>query len=155
MSNVTNRLTLIQRGNPGKSGGFSLIEVLVGLIILAIGLLGLAGLQLEALRNNNSAYLRSQATFLAYDIMDRMRANRSHALDGHYVIAIGQNPAGLSPAPPLVVLHDLTVWKDSLAKTLPGPGDGSVAINGTRVTIVVQWNEIREGITQFQTQSEL
>lgn len=152
MSNVTNRLTLIQRGNPGKSGGFSLIEVLVGLIILAIGLLGLAGLQLEALRNNNSAYLRSQATFLAYDIMDRMRANRNHALDGHYNIALGQRP---SPALPAIVLHDLTAWKDSLAGTLPGPGDGSVAINGTRVTIIVQWNEVREGTTQFQTQSEL
>ncbi|SMP63962.1 type IV pilus assembly protein PilV [Desulfonatronum zhilinae] len=135
--------------------GFSLVEVLVGLIILAIGLLGLAGLQMQGLRNNNSSYLRSQATILAYDIVDRMRANRSHARNGFYVIDIGEDPADISPALPTIVLNDLTDWKNAITGTLPGPGDGSVSIDGTIITIIVQWDDIREGTVQFQTQSEL
>ena len=55
--------------------GFTLIEVLISMLILAVGLLGLAGLQATGLRNNLSAYNRSQATQLAYDMADRMRAN--------------------------------------------------------------------------------
>ena len=60
-----------------KNIGFTLIEVLVAMLVLAVGLLGLAGLQATSLRNNQSAYNRSQATQLAYDIADRMRANIS------------------------------------------------------------------------------
>ncbi len=55
--------------------GFTLIEVLIAMLVLAVGLLGLAGLQATSLRNNQSAYNRSQATQLAYDLADRMRAN--------------------------------------------------------------------------------
>ncbi|HLE93281.1 MAG TPA: type IV pilus modification protein PilV, partial [Sulfuricaulis sp.] len=55
--------------------GFSLIEVLVALLVLSIGLLGLAALQTTSLQYNTGSYFRTQATFLAYDIIDRMRAN--------------------------------------------------------------------------------
>ena len=55
--------------------GFTLIEVLIAMLVLAVGLLGLAGLQATSLKNNQSAYNRSQATQLAYDMADRMRAN--------------------------------------------------------------------------------
>ena len=58
-----------------KNTGFTLIEVLIAMIILAVGLLGLAGLQATTLKNNQSAYNRIKATQLAYDIADRMRAN--------------------------------------------------------------------------------
>ena len=58
-----------------KTQGFTLIEVLISMMILAVGLLGLAALQATGLRNNLSAYNRSQATQLAYDLADRMRAN--------------------------------------------------------------------------------
>jgi len=58
-----------------KNTGFTLIEVLIAMLVLAVGLLGLAGLQATSLRNNQSAYNRSQATQLAYDLTDRMRAN--------------------------------------------------------------------------------
>ncbi len=152
---MSNRITLSQSVKPRKSEGFSLVEVLVGLIILAIGLLGLAGLQMQALRNNNSAYLRSQATILAYDIMDRMRISRNHARNGHYTIDIGEDPDDINPAPPDIVLSDLKEWKETLERTLPGPGDGSIAIDGTIVTVIVQWEDIREGTLQFSTESEL
>ena len=60
-----------------KNTGFTLIEVLIAMLVLAVGLLGLAGLQATSLKNNQSAYNRSQATQLAYDIADRMRSNPS------------------------------------------------------------------------------
>src|SRR3990172_9167298 len=58
-----------------KNDGFTLMEVLVAVVVLSIGLLGLANLQTVGMKSNNSAYLRTQATLLAYDIADRMRAN--------------------------------------------------------------------------------
>lgn len=61
--------------NMKTNTGFTLVEVLVAVVVLAVGLLGLAGLQASSLGNNQSAYTRSLATQLAYDIADRMRAN--------------------------------------------------------------------------------
>ena len=60
-----------------RSGGFTLIEVLVATVVLVIGLLGVAGMQLVSFQNNQSAYLRTQATFIAAEFIDRMRANAS------------------------------------------------------------------------------
>lgn len=57
-----------------KQTGFTLIEILVTVIVLSIGLLGLAGLQATSFKFNSTAYQRSQATSLAYDIADRIRA---------------------------------------------------------------------------------
>ncbi len=62
---------------PNRSAGFTLIEVLIAVLVLSIGLLGLAALQTSGLGMNHSAYLRSQATILAADMADRMRANRA------------------------------------------------------------------------------
>jgi type IV pilus assembly protein PilV len=58
-----------------KSTGFSMLEMLVALLVLSIGLLGVATLQVRGQQFNQVGYLRTQATFLAYDIMDRMRIN--------------------------------------------------------------------------------
>jgi len=62
-----------------KAQGFSLIEVLVTIVVVSIGLLGLAGLQATALRNNQSAYFRTQATILANEYADILRTNRPQA----------------------------------------------------------------------------
>src|SRR5690554_2545300 len=56
-----------------NQNGFSLIEVLVTVLILATSLLAVATLQTRSLEYNHSAYLRSQANIIAYDILDRMR----------------------------------------------------------------------------------
>lgn len=61
--------------------GFSLVEVLVAMLILAIGLLGLAALQTQGVRFNHDAYVRTSATVLAYDIVDKMRLNRGNKAD--------------------------------------------------------------------------
>ncbi len=143
-----------------RAAGFSLLEVLVGLIILAIGLLGLAGMQIVSLRQNNDAYLRSQATLQVYDILDRMRANRRYALDGEYAIGFGEQADADLPA---VVKNDLDLWKNTLNATLPGPGDGRIVMtNSTLVAVSIRWNETSaQNATQnstwqeFTTQSEL
>lgn len=62
-----------------KQKGVGLIEVLVSLLVIAIGVLGMAGLQSRSLQHNQAAYLHSRATFLAGDMLDRIRANQSIA----------------------------------------------------------------------------
>ena len=58
-----------------RQHGFSLIEVLVAVLIVAVGILGVAGLQVVSLQQNRSALLRAEALQLGNDILDRMRAN--------------------------------------------------------------------------------
>jgi type IV pilus assembly protein PilV len=137
-------------------GGMTLIEALVAVLVLSIGLLGVAGLQFQALRNNYGAHLRSQATILAHDIADRMRANRTEALAGAYAVDVGAVPTGTT-LPDL----DVAAWKDSLAEILPA-GDGRVemipvdpAIPDRNVArIRVQWTD-RLGDDFFVTETEL
>jgi type IV pilus assembly protein PilV len=123
--------------------GFTLLEVLIAVLVLSVGLLGLAGLQATGIKANHSAYMRSQAVAYGYDIIDRMRANRLSALSGGYNIAIGAGaPAGSS-----IAQSDLREWKTLVAAHLP-VGDASANVNGGTVTVVVQWDDSRaEGST--------
>lgn len=124
--------------------GATLIEVLVAMLVLSVGLLGLAGMQMTALKSNQSAYYRSQATVLAYDIIDRMRANRADALNGVYDIAL-QNQAcdpDLSPSGSLAD-KDVADWLNSLSCLLSSDAQGSVVRNGRIFTISIEWNDNR------------
>src|SRR5690242_17300973 len=117
--------------NAGRVRGMTLIEVLVSLVVISVGLLGVAALQLTSLRNSQGSYLRTQATALADDILDRMRANRTVALPtsgaSPYVTAIGT--AITLGSTPTQAERDLYDWKQSLKNSLPGLGsavaDGS------------------------------
>ncbi len=124
-----------------RARGFTLIEALVALLVLSIGLLGVAALQLSSLRSNHSSSLRSQATLLAYDIVDRMRANQSAATNGAYDVAVGATPTTGT-----VAGDDLDRWKQNLTNTLPS-GDGAVSRTGagaaTKFTVTVQWDDSR------------
>jgi type IV pilus assembly protein PilV len=148
-----------------------MIEVLVALFVLSVGLLGVAGMQQIGLRNSYTAQLRGQATALATDITDRMRANRTAANRGDYVNAYGTTysavgcPATNSTAQ---VTCDLADWKASLAAQLP-LGAGSVErlnnANGSqRVRISIRWREGRgatpdvnnpDDFVVFQTETQL
>ena len=126
---------------PSHQRGLTLIEILVTVLVLAIGLLGLAGLQATAVRFNTRAYIRSQATNLAYDMADRMRVNLIAATNGAYDIAIGTNPTGTTLA-----AQDLQEWRTALT-ALPS-GTGSIArpaIIGNVFTIAIQWDEWDDG----------
>lgn len=128
-----------------KQSGFTLLEVLVAVLVLAIGLLGLAGLMTASVRNNQSAYQRTQATWLAYDIVDRMRINRAVALAGGYNTAFG-SPATCTANPALagaMSAQDLADWKNQVACALPA-GDGEVTVQPDRsVRVRVQWDDRR------------
>jgi len=111
---------MISQRHINKCAGFSLLEILITIFILAIGLLGLAALQMNSLKNNHSAQHRTSAVVLAYDIVDRMRLNKG-----------------------TLKAADLTEWKNDLSSSIPS-GDGSVAIDaGNIVTVVVQWDDSR------------
>ncbi|KZX57928.1 hypothetical protein A3709_20095 [Halioglobus sp. HI00S01] len=80
-----------------RSQGFTLIEVLVSLIVLTIGCLGIATMQLQSMQNNQGAYMRSQAVALASGMLDRILSNREGRVAGAYdavtLDAIGDVPA--------------------------------------------------------------
>jgi type IV pilus assembly protein PilV len=124
-----------------KQTGFSLIEVLVTLVIISFGMLGIAGVIINGLKNNNSSYARTQASILANDIIDRMRANKTTAEASTYPynLALTASPNGAG-----VPLNDLTEWRASLATAMPA-GTGSVAMDATtkKVTVIVQWDDSR------------
>lgn len=126
--------------HPRRVRGFTLIEALVALLVLSIGLLGVAALQLTSLRNNSNSALRTQATLLAYDIVDRMRANRFAALNADaYVVAFGDT---LDPG--TVAGDDVQRWKDLIGQTLPA-GDGEIErLAGTNTFVIrIQWDDSR------------
>lgn len=117
--------------------GVSLIEVLVSLLIMGIGLLGAAALQLNALKFTDSSALTSQASFIAYDMMDRIRANP----DGNYALA------NLDAAPTSNIndtrAQDLADFAAN-AKAIGGVSAGSsIAVNNRVVTITLHWSDAR------------
>lgn len=116
--------------------GFSLIEVLLTLVVLSIGLLSLAALQIATLKNNNSALIRFGATTHLYEILDRMRANRTPALQGAYNISM----AGTATAGSNIASQDVYDWKQALLGNLPD-GNGSITVNNRVATVTVQWTE--------------
>lgn len=138
-----------------RQRGAGLVEVMVALVILAVGLLGIAGLQLASLQNNHSAALRSQAITLCYDALDRMRANRDAANVGDYTTDF----ADAAPAGTTIAEQDLQEWKLMLAALPSGAGAISSAAAGDALlfTVTVQWDDSRgaEAAEQFTVVSEL
>lgn len=120
--------------NCNKQIGAGLIEVLVAVLILGIGLLGLAGLQTQSLRFNTDSYYRTQATLLANDIMDRMRANKENARTANnYAIKISEPDPSVSKtkcetaacSASDLAKFDIVQWRAQLASVLPS-GIGEV-----------------------------
>lgn len=139
----------MNRQGTKNQSGFSLLEVLIALLILSIGLLGLAALQTAGLRSNQMASMRTLTTQLAYDMSDRMRANPVGMANLEYVIATGVIPTD----PPVTRAdNDLTEWRVQVAK-LPGGlshitrSVGSPGPPSTPDTheITVFWDEDRKG----------
>lgn len=135
-----------QRKHQHKVAGFTLIEVLVAVLVLSIGLLGLAGLQAASLRQNHSAYLRSQASLLAYDMLERMRGNRSEAVDGgDYDNKTFDELSDLpsTSGSPTLADSDVASWGTAVLALLPS-ASGSIGIDANDVvTISITWDDSR------------
>ncbi len=138
--------------SPTLASGFTLLEVLIAVVILSVGLLGMAGLQARSLQANQSALMRSQATVLAYDMIDRMRANRALARAGDY----NQLLAAAAPGGGVIEQDDIIAWLADIARKLPA-GDGAINVNADIITVTVQWDDSRGGMAaqQFVVESRL
>ncbi|MTW23044.1 type IV pilus modification protein PilV [Allochromatium palmeri] len=144
------RQNLIGRAKPHfalalKQCGVTLIEVLITVIVLAIGLLGFAALQMTSLQSSYSSYLRMQASWLAYDLTDRMRASRSETLNGNY----DDDSTG-----------DRADWDNQVITMLGADATGSVTRNNAEVVITITWSDSRgnikgsDGATDANDQSD-
>lgn len=128
------------------SGGFSMVEALVALVVLGVGMLGIASLYVVTLRSSGSAMSRMQAVNLASDIGDRIRANRM-ARDAYEGAAATNERACLDAvcAPADLAAHDLLWWQRQIAATLPGGPTGTIAVDGAGDTrtyvITLSWVE--------------
>lgn len=116
--------------------GVGLIEVMVTVLLLSTSLLSLAVMQSRSLQYNHEAYLRSQANILAYDIIDRARANINNM--GSYNLEF----ADAAPTTTSRADLDLKDWLTAIANALPS-GDGQIACDSaTRACrIELQWHE--------------
>ncbi|WP_296809826.1 type IV pilus modification protein PilV [Thiocapsa sp.] len=126
--------------------GVGLIEVLITMVVLSVGLLGLAALQASALKLAHQADIRSQATFLAYEMADRMRANREAALGDEYALttfsAVECDPTLVLSDANTLAERDLDEWRNTLACLLP-QGEGRIVRADEIVTIGVSCNDSR------------
>jgi type IV pilus assembly protein PilV len=118
-----------------ENTGFTLLEVLIALLIFSLGLLGMAGLLAVSVQTNHNAYLRTQATFLAQGMADRMRANNlglwnsggsGSAYDGTYNSTTagntGTNCLGTAGCTwSQIVARDQAIWSNQLVSFLPSP----------------------------------
>jgi len=129
-----------------------MIEVMVALLILAVGLLGLAMLQGKTMRVNTDAMLRSQATLLANEIIENMRTNPTGAKNQLYKIKlVSGRPAACTGCTGYTKAanDDLISWYDAQIQMLPSPtSEISYSVSSGKYTITMQWNE--RGITTTQ-----
>lgn len=131
-----------------NESGSSLIEVMVALFVLAIGLLGVLAMQARSSKFNQSTYYYAQAAFLANDIADAMRTNKSVAASYSIMlddpIPTASNCASTTVNCSAAEIKDWNIrnWRTTLASTLPA-GKGSIETNGNFYTITVQFNDAR------------
>jgi type IV pilus assembly protein PilV len=137
-----------------KMKGFTLIEVLIALFVLAIGLLGMATLMMTSMQSSQGASQRSAATLATYDLVERMRANRDRAAVANSPYAGNpmavvppacHNQTGGCPATD-IAQFDLARWRANLTDIIPGADARIQQINNTTFCIVVFWQE--PGVTQ-------
>jgi len=157
--------------NTAREDGFTMVEVLVALLVLSVGLLGLAMLQATGLRYNNDSYMRSQATILAYDLIDRIRANKAAAVAGAYCLT-STTPCQTTAAPStelcgdtlgcgtnqLLAQYDVSRWyalqdlymaKAATASSITAKNINTAGGNQVyEVTITMRWNERGTDISQ-------
>ncbi len=143
--------------------GFSMLEVLVALLVISVGLLGVATLQTKGQQFNYFSYVRTQSTYLAYDLMERMRTNLDAAVDGKYELALGGGSVtcpddGKSPDDECegssnsdaakcnsdrLAQYDLANWLCLVQNTLP-EGSAEVEPSGSGYKIILEWSQGEE-----------
>ena len=135
----------MQQSNNKQQRGFSLVEVLIALIIMSVGMLGIAGLYVQSMQAGRTAMFRHQAVTLAGDVADRIRANPRA---GIAYAGFGANnncvAAGVDCNEAQMAANDIFIWDQEALGSLPS-GDVIVAYDGAAIpplyTITIQWTE--------------
>jgi type IV pilus assembly protein PilV len=147
---------------PSRQRGVSMIELLVSLLIFTFGMLGLAGLQTRTLVFNQASLMRTQATALTDDILDRMRADRINALAGRWDSTLETGASSITGT--ALYQTDLKDWKQQVENLLPAGSKASISTVTTAgaadfgtVTVVIQWDDSRgaEALTKLETKTRL
>jgi type IV pilus assembly protein PilV len=138
-----------------SQSGFTMVEVLVALVVLAIGLLGIAALYLNSLQSGRTAIYRTEAVNLAADLADRIRMNRTAQAAYASVFTATAAPVGACSTTGgctdvELATTDLANWKAAIGQLLPG-GQGQVAVTAPTAVdepatyvVTVRWSEVGE-----------
>ncbi len=127
-----------------QQAGFTLVESMVALVVLAVGMLGVAALYIEGLRAERTSVLHTTAVNMAADIADRIRSNRTAG--AAYAAAAANNNCvnGVADcAPAALAADDMFVWQQDLVARLPG-GTGNIVVAAgppNTYTITISWAE--------------
>ncbi len=124
-----------------RQRGTSLLEVLIAMLLLAVGVLGMIGLKLVSLKYTGQSNSRAAAAIYATEILDRMRANPVRAALGQYNIALTDPPPPTPTGAP-VNRVDLAQWRQHITESLP-EGTGSVKVDPDdgSFTVELQWTD--------------
>ena len=128
--------------NKHSQRGMTLVEAMIALLVISVGLLGIASLQLTAMSQNTSSLNHSKAVWLAYNMYDRIIANNDQ-FDNYNGIDSDNNYNGDCMAntctPAQMITADADEWT-SLLDELPG-GEGTVIANADGLVITVMWDD--------------
>jgi len=138
--------------------GFSLVEVLVTIVVIAFGLLGNATLTMRASKLNQGGVFRTHAVTFSQEIAERMEANPTAALAGSYAVASGTvitssfDCATAACSTANLAIYDLATWQANLAANLPGAKTTIIQTSAANAspatyTIQVDWTEQRDSVT--------
>ncbi len=134
-----------------RQRAFSLVEVLIALVIMSVGMLGIAGLYVQSMQAGRTSLFRHNAVTLAGDVADRIRANPKAGFA--YVGAGGDRgcvATGIDCDQESMAAHDIFQWDQQAVNSLPG-GDVTVTFDNSVApvvyTIVISWVEPGETLS--------
>lgn len=123
-----------------RQRGVSLVEVLVSVVVVALGLLGAVALQATAMRNNQGAYERTQSSILTQGIFDAMRANLGAVASGGYNTG---DWVCTAPSANSLATRDIARWVDSLHSQINPGACGNISCTANACTVGVRWDDSR------------
>lgn len=134
--------------SPCRNTGFSMIEVLITMFVIAVAMLGTAALQAYSMKVNQGSQFRAQAVMLGTDLLERIEANNQAAIAGSYAATLPQKGAaskcaGTLCSPQEMALYDLSQVQEAMARQLPD-SSGEITFAGAgpyTYTVQITWRE--------------